>query len=995
MWVCVSEPFNLIEVTKAIIEQAKGSVPSVHAWDALHKCLCNSLKGKRFLLVLDDVWTEDNNDWTPLKLSFKGGSPGSRVLVTTRNERVAQIMGSTHTHNLGKLSDNDSWSMFESIAFSGRQEDLTKCSSCRQDNWKSNKKAKNEWNSILENEIWEIQKIAYDVLPSLFLSYNHLPSILKQCLTYCAIFKKDERTDKDELVRLWLAQGFLGSGGYKDLEKIGRDYFDDLAMRSFFQDFKKGADGNITSSNMHDLVHDFVLFLTKTECYFLEVGKELDSNKVRHLATKTMESSSIYKARNLRTLMINNLLSHEQLIKIFNQLKCLRTLDLSKSRIDVLPSKVERLLHIRYIDLSDTFLSELPETICNLHNLQILKLNNCGLINKLPDRIGKLHDLRHLELRSTSSLSYLPQGIGRLSLLRTLTKFVVSDTSNVCNISELKILNFLQGSLILNGLERVVDANEAAQAELKKKKLVVLSLNFEKPKDGDCNNMAVVLQNLQPHENVEELYIIGFRGSRFPSWISNSSLSANLLRLRLDKCKNIIELPALGTLGSLEVLEIIQMRDVRYIGSKFYGFSVAFPKLKELFICNMREWVEWELPVSTDIIIMSCLQKLSLYRCPVLRALPGLGKLKSLESLVIHELSQLKHIGKEFYGNLSSSGAMAVAFPNLKKLEVWNMKEWVEWELPIAADNKIMPCLSVLSLRKCPMLSALPGHGALDSLELVYISALPSIRWVGLEFLGISDEEYGLTQVNGSEEEGSSSFRKPVILFPRLTKLEISFMEEWEDWILPFQKDRQVMPCLHTLILESCQKLRALLDLAVFLSLENLCLGGFNGVEWKEREDIKLPCLCDLTLRKCPSLHAIPRYFCKELKGMQPCLPPLLESLGLRKAGVFSESLPVIVRESSHNNYPNLKYFSIYSSKHPSLPKGFKQLTAIQRLEFIICESLDFNLNELEHLTKLQELSISECPILAKRFKEAEDWMSILSHVPIITIDRKNIRDSN
>ncbi|KAF9615757.1 hypothetical protein IFM89_026223 [Coptis chinensis] len=157
--------------------------------------------------------------------------------------------------------------------------------------------------------------------------------------------------------------------------------------------------------------------------------------------------------------------------------------------------------------------------------------------------------------------------------------------------------------------------------------------------------------------------------------------------------------------------------------------------------------------------------------------------------------------------------------------------------------------------------------------------------------------------------------------------------------------------------------------------------------------DIKFPCLHDVYIDSCPMLNVVPHYMlcdtlrelylkdCSELIGTQvtqPCLPPLLEKLKL--AGVFSRSLPVN-EVCSHNNrsyYPRLKscaiyvekkvlYSTIYNSPNSTLPKGFNQITAIRCLHFEGCESLDFELKDLKHLTMLQELCITNCPVLKER----------------------------
>ncbi|KAF9596017.1 hypothetical protein IFM89_006944 [Coptis chinensis] len=255
-----------------------------------------------------------------------------------------------------------------------------------------------------------------------------------------------------------------------------------------------------------------------------------------------MISPMICKVKNLRTLLAPVRPIYTVPVELYQELTCLRTLDLGGSDIDKLPNEVGKLLHLRYLNLWGTNLSELPETICNLYNLQTLELFQCKKIQKLPSGIGKLTNLRHLGNGGTDALGYLPQGIGSLRFLRTLSKFIVRGSSMGCNLGELKLLTFLQGNLKIEGLERVVEMNEAAEAELRmKNRLRGLTLNFGDLEQADVEKMKGVLKNLHPHENLEELKIKGYPGLQFPSWITSGS---NLVSLKLHGCGTLTELPA-------------------------------------------------------------------------------------------------------------------------------------------------------------------------------------------------------------------------------------------------------------------------------------------------------------------------------------------------------------------------------------------------------------------------------------------------------------------
>ena len=146
-----------------------------------------------------------------------------------------------------------------------------------------------------------------------------------------------------------------------------------------------------------------------------------------------------------------------------------------------LPNEVGKLLHLRYLKLSCIKIEELPESICNLCNLQSLDISECSVLDKLPQGIGKLINLRHLlfiedvdEIRIKS----FPKGIGRLTCLKTLQYFPVGKGEETCKLGESKHLNHIQGKLQIVGLSNVVDFGVIENTLKKKKDLRYLGLVF-------------------------------------------------------------------------------------------------------------------------------------------------------------------------------------------------------------------------------------------------------------------------------------------------------------------------------------------------------------------------------------------------------------------------------------------------------------------------------------------------------------------------------------
>ncbi|KAL4351951.1 hypothetical protein GQ457_06G026780 [Hibiscus cannabinus] len=119
VWVCVSDDFGINRMTKAILESIEGYSCNIQEIDPLQQRLVEKLAGKRFLLVLDDVWNENHEKWDKLKQPLQRGRRGSTIIVTTRAENIALMMAGAadRVHHLGCLSIDDSWYLFKQRAF--------------------------------------------------------------------------------------------------------------------------------------------------------------------------------------------------------------------------------------------------------------------------------------------------------------------------------------------------------------------------------------------------------------------------------------------------------------------------------------------------------------------------------------------------------------------------------------------------------------------------------------------------------------------------------------------------------------------------------------------------------------------------------------------------------------------------------------------------------------------------------------------------------------
>ncbi|KAL7188019.1 hypothetical protein ACSBR1_037959 [Camellia fascicularis] len=112
IWVYVSQDFDVKTMIKAVIRSASGEVSQDLDLGSLQRTLQDKLNGKRYLIVLDDVWNDDQEKWVNLKYLLACGSKGASIVVTTRLETVASIVGTIPSHHLSFLSDEDCWMLF-------------------------------------------------------------------------------------------------------------------------------------------------------------------------------------------------------------------------------------------------------------------------------------------------------------------------------------------------------------------------------------------------------------------------------------------------------------------------------------------------------------------------------------------------------------------------------------------------------------------------------------------------------------------------------------------------------------------------------------------------------------------------------------------------------------------------------------------------------------------------------------------------------------------
>lgn len=481
VWICVSNRFDVFRISKSILESISHSACDLNDLNELQMKLKSAVSGKRFLLVLDDVWNKHYDLWEIFRSPLLTGGEGSRILVTTTSMDVALTMGdSSGLYNLKLLSDDDCWHVFQNHAFGGTKNDdfqvrdkvVQKCSGLplaarTLGGLLRSKSRDDEWEDILNSQLWDLPEES-SILPVLKLNYSYLPSYLKRCFAFCAILPKNYEFEEKELVHLWIAEGLiLPLTNNRPLEEMGGEYFRKLLSKSFFQP----SSGDESKFVMHNLFNDLTQWVSRETIFRredeLEVKKMYNTlQHVRHYSYEVLE----YDGRNkfkvidevnheqLRTFLpilthnFDHYISNEVISDLLPKLKKLRVLSLRKYHITELPDSIGKLRYLRYLNLADTDIASLPESVMDLINLQILILRNCFRLRKLPHTIERLINLRHLDIGGLKATREMPMGIKELKYLETLSNFIVGKNSGSC-LADLKDLKFLRGELHISQLE--------------------------------------------------------------------------------------------------------------------------------------------------------------------------------------------------------------------------------------------------------------------------------------------------------------------------------------------------------------------------------------------------------------------------------------------------------------------------------------------------------------------------------------------------------------
>ncbi|CAG7895932.1 unnamed protein product, partial [Brassica rapa] len=676
-WVCVSQQFERKCVWQTILRQLIRPECDVSKMmeDELLEKIVRVFETQKALIVIDDIWRE--GDWDLIKPVFLP-KKGWKVLLTSRNEEVAlHADKQCVTFKPECLTFEESWDLFQRIAFPIKEtaefkieedmkeigiEMLKHCGGLPLaikvlGGMLRKKYTFHHWKTIRENikapivrgsgsDDGNIDTEVYDVL---YLSFEELPAYLKHCFLYLACFPEDYEIDVETLSYYWAAEGILRPMDLDgaSIREIADGYIEELVKRNMVISKGDVDTSRFETLQLHDMMREVCLRKAEEES-FVETIDTSNANskspsKSRRLAVvrrpgETFNVDTEVKNPSLRTLLFLESRRRVATSLFFRKHKLMRVLDLFCVKFEEgkVPSSIGKLIHLRYLSLKRSYVTQLPFSMQNLQKLLYLNLDvyvevymSNNILKEMRELTflclpWRLHDKTKLELENLVKLEKLKnfntkhgrvtdlQGMTRL---RSLSIFITDEAYTIETLSSsLSKLSHLE-SLIIKNKRRYTPTNDDEEGFV-----------------WDFVNLKQLWLEIYMPRLPDEQH--------FPS---------NLTTISLEQCR--LKEDPMPILEKLLHLKEISLHDQSFCGKRMVCLRGGFPQLQKLKFYGLEEWEEWIVEEGS----MPLLHTLKIDSCPKLKELPdGLRFITSLKSLTCCDMGKgwekrLSKGGKDYY----------------------------------------------------------------------------------------------------------------------------------------------------------------------------------------------------------------------------------------------------------------------------------------------------------------------------------------------------------
>ncbi|XP_048597763.1 disease resistance protein RPS5 [Brassica napus] len=562
------------------------------------------LKNKKFVLLLDDIWTKI--DLTEIGVPFPTKENGCKVVFTTRSKEVCGRMGVDDPMEVQCLTDNEAWDLFKrkvgpltlksypSIPEQARKVTRKCCGLPLALNvigeTMSCKRTIQEWDlavQVLNSYAADFSGMEDRILPILKYSYDNLKSEhIKSCFQYCSLFPEDYLIEKEKLIDYWICEGFISEK--EDRERRvnqGYDIIGTLVRSCLLLE----EEDNKSKVKLHDVVREMSLWISS------DFGENREKCIVRAgVGLCEVPKVEKWSAVEKMSLMINKIEevsgspNFSKLTTLFLQ-ENMPLASISGEFFKCMPKLV-------VLDLSENLgLNRLPEEISELNSLKYLDLSRT-MILRLPVGLWKLKKLVHLYLEGMRDLLSM-DGISKLSSLRTLKLLGCKQLRFDKSCKELVLLKHL----------------EVLTIEIKSK--LVLEKLFFSHMGRRCVEKVVIKGTWQESFGFLNFPTIlrSLKGSCFLSLSSVAIKDCGVKDLKwLLFAPNLIHLTLVNLLQLEEVVSIEEADEMQVQG------VVLFGKLETLLMSDLPEVKSiYGTPLP-----FPCLREMDIEQCPKLGKLP-------------------------------------------------------------------------------------------------------------------------------------------------------------------------------------------------------------------------------------------------------------------------------------------------------------------------------------------------------------------------------------
>ncbi|XVF24825.1 hypothetical protein REPUB_Repub13aG0161200 [Reevesia pubescens] len=655
IWVVVSKVVNIGKIQDTIGKRIglyrmwkDNSTPE----DEKSTDIYNSLRGNKFVLLLDDIWK-------PLDLS-KVGIPiptqenGSKIIFTTRFVGVCGQMGADEKIRVKCLPEDKAWKLFQEKVGEDTldchpnilelaQEVAKECGGlplalitigCAM----ACKNRPEEWKYAIEvlkrSANFVFPNMGEEVYPLLKFSYDSLPNdMVRSCLLYCSLFSEDHTIPKERLIDCWIGEGFLvDHDSISQARNQGHFIIGSLIHACLLEE---AGDWEI---KMHDVIRDMSLWIACTYeaekwKFFVQAGYQLtkvpDVGKwrgIRRMSLMQNKIEHLTEAPNcpdLQTLFLNwNQLKviHDEFFQFMTRLK---VLSLRRNEgITELPVGISTLVSLEYLDLSRTRIRHVPIELKALEKLKCLKLE-C------------------IYTRITISRGLI-SGLSKLQILRMICSYPfdeeAGEDNNECLAEELQCLNHLNALTVsvtsAFALDRFLSAERlqscteqiGLQSFRDSKELNILSLANIKSLNYIQLRECESLEEVKTEWEGEGRMMKARTEIQIPVSVSQPSFQS-LLTVTISKCSKLRDATWLilaPNLRNFSVIDCDKMKEIineiklGQVAEEFVGTSIPFAKLKYVYFQNLPELesIYW------DALPLPCMKEINVEECPKLRRLP-------------------------------------------------------------------------------------------------------------------------------------------------------------------------------------------------------------------------------------------------------------------------------------------------------------------------------------------------------------------------------------